>query len=205
MNDFLQGYRYCFDEFKKLKQVNPQMPLEKAIEEAEKRAKETFLAKPKVIVTKFDKKADCIVVDEERTMNLHLQDIIETLGKEATPQEPAKLITNFVHPYTIKENSKEGCCLIEGMNRKNLTHSQKVSEAMMFFQQCNPDGLNENQDWLDKHIDNLFVNIHQICYVIEHTNEEILTDFCKKTFGKEELPMVEVMTTLANEKKLISY
>lgn len=37
MNDFLQGYKYCFDEFKKLKQVNPQMPLKKAIEEAEKK------------------------------------------------------------------------------------------------------------------------------------------------------------------------
>ena len=205
----MKGYHYCFDEFKKLRKLNPQMPLDKAIEEAEKRAKETFLAKPNVIVMKFDKKADCIVVDEKKTEALHIQDIMMTLDDEEaapTPQ-PAPVPTNIVNPFLLNEESKEGKYLIDAVNskRKGMSQKQKILEAMMFFQQCNPDGPHPDEEFFEEHADNLFVNVFQMLFVIEHTTEEILTDFCKASFGRAELPLTEALISLAKEKKLISY
>lgn len=210
MNDFLKGYHYCFDEFKKLRKLNPQMPLDKAIEEAEKRAKETFLAKPNVIVMKFDKKADCIVVDENKTEALHLQDVMMTLdGENNVPESPVAnpIPSVIVNPFLLKEDSKEGRFIIKTANAKckNLTSKQKILESMMFFQQCNPDGPHPDEKFFEEHADNLFVNVHQMLYIVEHTTEEILTDFCKASFGRAELPITEALITLAKEKKIISY
>lgn len=213
MNDFLKGYHYCFDEFKKLRKLNPQMPLDKAIEEAEKRAKETFLAKPNVIVMKFDKKADCIVVDEQKTEALHLQDVMMTLDEveDYVPESPVAnpQPTNpvIVNPFLLKEDSAEGKFVRKTIHEKckGLTPKQKILESMMFFQQCNPDGPHPDEKFFEEHADNLYVNVHQMLYIIEHTTEEILTEFCKASFGRSELPITEALISLAKEKKIISY
>lgn len=186
MNDFFKGYNYYLDELKK---VDPKLTVGEAIEEVKKSVQKTLFAKPTVVMTKFDKKTDSIVVDKEKTQELHLQKVLSGTVKPN------------VYPYLLDEDSKEGQRLIDLISQKR-TADQKIPEVIEFFQQCK---VKLDKKFLESHFESLFINIKQLTFIIENTSEEVLTEFCKCSFGTLEISLPLALEFLARNKKLISY